>query len=92
MAKTGNGPVKKYQFGNVTVNIWENKVGNGKDAFVTQSVSISKSFKDKEGNWKNSESFQYKEVPFIIMALEQVMRDKYYREDITEVSMNDEEL
>lgn len=92
MAKTGNGPVKKYQFGNVTVNVWENRVGNGKDSFVSQSISITKSFKDKEGNWKNSESFQYKEIPFIIMALDKVMTDKYYREDITEVSVDNEEL
>jgi len=84
-----NAPVKKYQFGNVVVNVWETTVGKGKDSFTAQSVSVNKSYKDKDGKWQQSTSFKFSEIPFVIMALEKAMEDKYLREDISEVSFED---
>lgn len=48
-----NKPVANVRIGSVTASIWENKGDKG--SFL--SASFQRSYKDKDGNWKNSESF-----------------------------------
>jgi len=84
-----SAPVKKYSFGSVQVAVFENEVGKGKDKFVSQSVSINKSYKDKDGKWQQSGSFKFSEIPLLIMALQQAMMDKYKREEVDSVDFEE---
>lgn len=62
-------PVFKERIGNVTAAVWENTVKvNGQD-IKNHSVTVEKSYKDKEGNWKNTTSLNRNEVPKAIEAL-----------------------
>ena len=47
---SNNKPVKKIRVGSVTATIWAQK-----DGFYT--ANLERSYKDKEGNWKTSNSF-----------------------------------
>ncbi len=75
-----SSPVDKITCGNVTVAVFENQVGKGKDAFTSKSVTIQKNYKDKEGKWQSSTSFKPSELFFVIQAL-QVILDRIYRKD-----------
>jgi len=70
-------PVKTIRVCNVQMAIWENKNGE----FVTQSVTFSKSYQDKDKNWKNTSSFNYLELHYIKMAIDEALRDKYVKGD-----------
>ncbi len=73
-------PVNKYNYGSVSVAVFENEIGKGKDKFTTQSLVISKNYFDqKEKKWKSTQSFKYSDIPMIIMALNEAMQEKYSR-------------
>ncbi|MDO8626845.1 MAG: hypothetical protein Q7K42_00125 [Candidatus Diapherotrites archaeon] len=71
LVQANNLPVQKFSVGRVQASVWENmklsKEGEQKN-FV--SVSLEKSYKDKQGNWKNSSSFNINEIPQAILALQ----------------------
>lgn len=85
-----SAPVKKYNFGSVQVAVFENEVGKGKEKFVSQSIVINKSYKDKDGKWQQSGSFKFSEIPLVILALQQALIEKYRREEIDTVDFEDE--
>ena len=51
-------PVDSLDAGNIRASIWENKGQNGK----YHSVTFSKSYQDKEGNWQRSSNFNKTDV------------------------------
>ena len=75
-----NAPVSKVVVGNVSVAVFENVVVKGKDQFTAKSVTIQKSYKDKDGEWQSSNSFKPSELFYVIMALQKTL-DKIYRKD-----------
>lgn len=76
-----NAPVSKVNVGSVTLSVWENQVGKGKDAFTSYSISIQKNYKGKDDKWQSSGSFKYSELPMVIMACQKALNDKYVREE-----------
>ena len=57
--KMGNQPIKKFNAGLLSVCIWKNEVTTrfgGKHEFRT--VSVSRGYKDKSGEFKSSNSFR----------------------------------
>lgn len=71
------GPVKQFRVGTVSLAVWENEY----DGNVVQSYTLSKSYKDKDGNWKNSNSLKSSELIFAITALQLALGDKYIKGD-----------
>jgi hypothetical protein len=74
-------PVNKISVGNVTLNVWENEVGRGNDKFTVQSVSIQKNYK-KDDKWESSSSFKHNELPFVIMACQKALEDRYLKAEV----------
>ena len=62
-------PEKKFKVGACTASVFVNEVAteNGKTAM--RSVSLQKTYKDKEGNFQHSSSFRANELPKAILAL-----------------------
>lgn len=50
---TNNKPATTFKRGTVKAAVWEN---TGKDG-IFYSVTFCRSYKDAEGNWKNTESY-----------------------------------
>ncbi|MCB1469974.1 MAG: hypothetical protein KDK08_23140 [Rhizobiaceae bacterium] len=48
-----NTPIHKLRENALSAEIWENKHENG----VQHSVTFSRSYRDKEGNWQRTSSF-----------------------------------
>ena len=65
-------PLKKIRAGGITATIWENQSrqtnNNGPATFHT--VSLERSYKDKDGNWKTSNSFRIHELPKASLVLQ----------------------
>ncbi|MFB6075966.1 MAG: hypothetical protein ABEK17_02380 [Candidatus Aenigmatarchaeota archaeon] len=59
---TDNKPVKAWNLGNVTVSVWNN---DGR-----YSISIKRSYKDKDGKWQDSKSFFPQDISSLNALLE----------------------
>ena len=66
----GQKPICKFQAGQVSAALWENKVTtkNGNEVDILK-VTVQRRFKDKDGTWKSSNSFGRNEIPFAIYCL-----------------------
>ena len=58
-------PEHKFKAGAVEVAVWKNEGENGD----FNSVSIHRSYKDKEGNWQSTNSFKANDLPKALIAL-----------------------
>ena len=64
-------PTRKTKLGNVEVAKWENKSKNSKGEEYTQvSFSFNKSYKDKNGELQQTQSFHTQDLPKLIVALQ----------------------
>ena len=52
-AETKNPPVGKVRVGLITASIWENKTEKG----TFYNVTFERRYRDAEGNWKSSHSY-----------------------------------
>lgn len=59
--KTNKGPVAKHRAGQIEAAVWENE---GKEG-PYYTVSFSRNYKDKEGNWKNATNFRRQDLPYL---------------------------
>ena len=64
-------PAKSVRCGTVYVAVWKDDKGD----FISTSITVSKSYKDKNGDWKNTSSFRVNEIPDLICALQKVYTD-----------------
>ncbi|MBD3183364.1 hypothetical protein GF312_13790 [Candidatus Poribacteria bacterium] len=56
-----NHPEKKFVAGGIAVTIWKN---TGKDESKSyHSIVLEKRYKDKEGNWKSTNSLNSNDLP-----------------------------
>ena len=60
-------PKKKFSAGGIQVAIWENETKEGK-TFTT--VSIDRSYKDKDDKWQKTSYFKVSDLPKAIAAMQ----------------------
>lgn len=69
-------PEKKFQAGAITATVWkntkQNKEGETYDYF---SISLQRTYKDKEGNWKNTGYFRLSDLPKAQLVINKVFED-----------------
>ncbi|MCP4608771.1 MAG: hypothetical protein GY845_08660 [Planctomycetes bacterium] len=67
---TGQKPVAKFQAGQVSAAIWENEISvNGRQLTVLKAT-VQRRYKDKDGDWKSSNSMSRNEIPLAIYTLQ----------------------
>lgn len=62
-----NKPEKKFRAGPITATIWRNATDDGTREFNT--VSFERVYKDKSGEWKNTNSLRINDLPKAAMVL-----------------------
>jgi len=65
MEENKNRPVKKFKAGGVSAAVWVSKRGNMK----IQSVTVDRSYKDKDGEFKNTNSLKLNDIPKAVSVL-----------------------
>ena len=56
-SKQSNRPVHTIRYGSIQAAVWRNIVDNGNASRPMYGVTFSRSYKDGDGNWKDSGSF-----------------------------------
>jgi hypothetical protein len=74
--------VKKVSVKGISVAVFENECTKGDQTFTKRSVSLQKSYKDKNGDWQNTSSIAAEDLPFAILALQQVFEWNYVKPEI----------
>lgn len=65
-----SAPEKKFnQKGGITASVWKNSTRDG-ESFRT--VSIERRYKDRDGEWKSTNSFSSRQLQSVIVVLAQV--------------------
>jgi hypothetical protein len=62
--KSGSGPLKRFQSGAISVTIWENENLSPEGQVQSyKSVSFERRYKDKNGEWKSTNSLRVNDLP-----------------------------
>ncbi len=57
-------PEKKFRAGAVSATVWKNNRINSKgETFTTYSISLERSYTDKEGKWNSTNSLRVNDLP-----------------------------
>lgn len=64
-------PTAKFTAGQVSAALWENEVTTRSGQKVTMlKATVERRYKDKDGQWKSSNSFARNEIPLAIHCLQ----------------------
>lgn len=61
-------PEKKFVQGNCSAAVFANNVTKDGETISVRSVSLQKSYRDKDGQWQHAASFGSNDLPKIILA------------------------
>ena len=68
--QTPSGPEARFNAGNISATIWNNvRKIDGKEVPL-RTVSLQKSYKDREGAWKHTTSLHTNDIPKAKLVLE----------------------
>lgn len=68
---SGNGPAAKFRAGPICATVWQNQgksKSTGEDV-TYNTVSLERSYKDKNGNWQTTNSFRVNDLPRAALVL-----------------------
>ena len=68
-----NEPKQKFRCGNVTATIWENENEYNGNKVKSYSVSLERSYKDKSGEWKTTNSYGLNDLQKVTSAVRQAV-------------------
>lgn len=71
MAGNGKGPLARIRAGSVSCAVWENQIKVNGVAKTVLKASVSRRYKDANGDWRSSESLARNEIPLAIYVLQQ---------------------
>jgi len=63
MTTTPQKPLKKFRIGAIQASVWEQRPEKGQ-SFLT--VTYTRSYKNKEAEWKNGHSFSYEHLDTLV--------------------------
>ena len=62
-------PEKVFQHGAVRASVFVNDVSSNGKSFQIPKVSVQKRYRDKQGQWQNSSTFDLNDLPKIVAAV-----------------------
>ncbi len=60
-------PIKRFGAGAIQIAVWENET---KEGGKYNTISLQRSYKDKNDEWKSSGSFRVNDIPKAILTLQ----------------------
>lgn len=66
--KTGNVPEQKFRAGSITATVWKNDIVKDGNAASFNSITLERSYKDKDGNWQTTHSFRTNDLPRLALV------------------------
>ena len=63
-------PLKKIRSGAISATIWENQQEKDGKKFSFQSVTLERTYKDKDDNWQSTNNLRSMDLPRAILVLQ----------------------
>ncbi|MFC1805733.1 hypothetical protein ACFL09_01980 [Planctomycetota bacterium] len=80
-------PLARFRAGAMSCALWENEIAVNGTTKMVLKASVSRRYKDKDGNWKSSQSFSRNEIPLAIYCLERAFA-KIIEEETAQAGSN----
>lgn len=87
---TGQKPIAKFKAGMVSAAIWENQIEVKGKTVMMLKATVQRRYKDKDGDWKSSQSFSRNEIPLAIYCLQQSFESMLGESDTNGESVDEE--
>ena len=89
MNESKNIPEKKFSTGVITATVWQNQ-GKGKNGEIVRyrTVSLQRSYKDKNGVWQHANSMRVNDLPRASLVLQKAFEYLVLREQNANVSVD----
>ncbi len=80
---TGNQPEKKFSTGVISATVWKNNGTSKKDGSQVEfkTITLQRRYKDKEGNWKSTNSLRLNDLPKASLVLNKAYEYLTLRDD-----------
>ena len=65
-----NMPEKKFRSGAIAATIWANSTVKEGKAVTYRTISLQRSYKDKDDKWQNTDSLRSSDLPRAILVLQ----------------------
>ena len=87
--ETKNVPEKKFSTGVITATVWQNQ-GKGRNGEIVsyRTVSLQRSYKDKNGVWQHANSLRVNDLPRASLVLQKAFEYLVLREREANVSVD----
>jgi len=63
-------PLVRFRAGQVACALWENEISVKGQTQTILKASVSRRYRDRDGNWQTSQSFSRNEIPLAIYTLQ----------------------
>jgi hypothetical protein len=67
--ETAMKPEQKFRSGAISATIWQNEADSPNGKVIYKTVSFERSYKDKEGNWQNTNKLRTADIPKAVLVL-----------------------
>lgn len=68
--KTTNAPEKKFVAGGISATVWANEKELNGAPVAVHTISLQRTYKDRDGQWKQSASMRINDIPKAQLVLE----------------------
>ena len=86
------GPLKKFRAGQVSCALWENEAKVNGRSVTMLKATVERRYKDKDGNWKSSNSFGRNEIPLAVYSLQKAFEAIVEEQNVQPESKVGEEM
>jgi len=85
-----NTPEKSFRASPVSATVWANEA-QGLDGTprLFRTITLERSYKDKEGSWKKSHSLRVNDLPKAVLVLEKAYEYIAFKEETGSIIMED---
>ena len=73
MADRGNLPERRFRSGRVSAAVWINEAPANGENTSRYAISLSKGYRNREGQWRRSRTFFPEDIPHIQTVTSQVL-------------------
>jgi len=89
MNESRNVPEKKFSTGVITATVWQNQGKDRKgEAVAYRTVSLQRSYKDKNGVWQHANSLRVNDLPRASLVLQKAFEYLVIREKDTSAAVD----
>ena len=64
-----NQPERKFRAGAIAATIWKNEQQGEQGPYMFHTIKLERSYKDKDGSWKTTNSFRLGDLPRAALVL-----------------------